>query len=103
MERRTEGGVNMFNAQKRLETIIRKYEQLQEKCKEYQAENESMRERIYKIEHGELCEGVYCNSCKNGIPGDVIELLTAKNKQITIGNETTCALSVPCPGFHRKE
>ena len=93
----------MFNAKKRLETIIRKYEKLQEECKKYQAENETLRERIYKIEHGEQCEGVYCESCKNAIPGDAVEYLTSKGDCITIGKKTLCSLSVHCPDFRRKE
>lgn len=60
--------------------------------------------RLKKIENGERCEGAYCGSCKNAIEGDYIELLTEKNKTITVGSrKPICALSLPCKDFQRKE
>lgn len=95
--------MNVFDAKEKLEVLRRKYDQLQDKCKGYQAENETLRERIYKIEHGERCEGIYCESCKNAIPGDAVEYLTSKGNYISAGKKTICSLSVHCPDFQRKE
>jgi hypothetical protein len=93
----------MFNAKKELETLRRKYDQLQKDCEGYRTTAEIMHERLYKIEHGERCEGVYCESCKNAIPGGVVEYLTSDDRRITIGDKTICSLSVPCPCFEREE
>lgn len=93
----------MFNAKKNLEELRRKYDRLQERCKEYQEEAEELREHLRKIEHGERCEGVYCESCKNAIPGGAVELVTANDRHIFMGDKTICSLSVPCPDFERKE
>ena len=93
----------MFKAKKELEALQRKYDRLQEKCKVHQEEAELLREHLYKIEHGERCNGVYCESCKNSISGDGVEWTTANGTILQIGEKFICALSVPCPDFERKE
>lgn len=94
----------MFNTKKNLETLRRKYERLQEKCKEYQAENEALQERLDKISKGERCIGEYCESCKHAIGGTRFEYTTVSGHVVTIGGcETLCALSAPCPDFEREE
>lgn len=94
----------MFKAKKELEALKEKYDRLQEKCKEYQAENEALQERLDKISKGERCIGEYCESCKHAIAGTRFEYLTTSGNVVTIGGcETLCALSAPCADFERKE
>lgn len=94
----------MFNAKKELETLRRKYAQLQEKYEECQAENEALQERLCRVSNGEWCEGEYCASCKNAVQGTLYEWRTASGNTIYLGgNKTLCALSIPCPGYEREE
>lgn len=94
----------MFNTKKNLEELRRKYDRLQEKCKEYQAKNEALRERLDKINKGERCMGEYCKSCKQMISGTTFEYTTSNGVTVTLGGgQDVCALSVPCPGFERED
>lgn len=98
--------------------LLRKNKELQKELQEWKDQAEcyeklcemskqtikELQERLDKIEKGERCEGEFCKHCKNAIEGDVVELLTERNRVITVGNERTiCALSVPCQDFQRKE
>lgn len=104
MARRDEGGMTMFKARKELEALQEKCDRLQEKCKEYQVENEALRERLDKISKGERCIGEYCGSCKHAIKGTTFEYTTAYGTVVTFGGgKTLCALSAPCVNFEREE
>lgn len=89
----------MFNTKKNLEELRRKYERLQEQCKAYQATAEELRERIYKIEHGECYEGEHCEACKHA------NVVRTQETSLYSGTYTTCRthclLNVPCAKFER--
>ena len=95
----------MFKARKELEALKEKYDRLQEKCKEYQAENEVLQERLDKITRGERCIGEYCESCKHSIYGTTFTYTTLYGATVTTGanGKTLCALNVPCSDYEQEE
>ena len=98
--------LNLFRKKKALEKELQEWKDKAE-CNArglaiLERENVELHECLKKIKKGERCEGVFCESCKHAIKGEVVKFPTTNNRVITIGNKMICALSVPCPDFNRK-